>query len=83
LLLICFYTFSVGCWTIQRQLLVLNTSLHWEHLRNKKGGDVGDWGSGSRPWHEHSYVKTSWLIGPDLAKGRQGSASLPCKKNRT
>jgi hypothetical protein len=27
--------------------------------------------------------KASWLIGMDPAKGRQGSARLPCKKNRT
>jgi hypothetical protein len=25
----------------------------------------------------------SWLTGTDPAKGRQGSARLPCKKNRT
>jgi hypothetical protein len=37
-----FYTFSVRCWAIQKQLLGLNTSFHWEHLRNKKRGDVGD-----------------------------------------
>jgi hypothetical protein len=42
LLLISFCTFSVGCQAIQRQLLGLNTSLHQEHLRNKKGGDVRD-----------------------------------------
>jgi hypothetical protein len=27
--------------------------------------------------------RASWLIGMDPAKGRQGSARLPCKKNRT
>jgi hypothetical protein len=27
--------------------------------------------------------RASWLIGTDPAKGRQGSARMPCKKNRT
>jgi hypothetical protein len=27
--------------------------------------------------------RASWLIGTDPAKGRQGSARLLCKKNRT
>jgi hypothetical protein len=27
--------------------------------------------------------RASWLIGTDPAKRRQGSAMLPCKKNRT
>jgi hypothetical protein len=27
--------------------------------------------------------RASWLIGTEPAKGRQGSAKLPCKKNRT
>jgi hypothetical protein len=40
--LICFCALSVRCQAIQRQLLGLNTGLHPEHLRNKKGGDVGD-----------------------------------------
>jgi hypothetical protein len=40
--LICFCTFSVRYQAIQRHLLGLNTNLDHEHLRNKKGGDVGD-----------------------------------------
>jgi hypothetical protein len=27
--------------------------------------------------------RASWLIGMDSAKGRQGSARLPCRENRT
>jgi hypothetical protein len=27
--------------------------------------------------------RASWMIGPEPAKGRQGSARLPCKENRT
>jgi hypothetical protein len=76
LLLIWFWTFWVGCHAFQRQLLGLYTSLHREHLRNKKGGEVGDWGSGRRPWHKHGYVKG--LLAdrqgpcPRGGKGRQG-----------
>jgi hypothetical protein len=40
LLFICFLVLSFGCWTVQRQLLGLGDGLHWEHLGNKKGGDV-------------------------------------------
>jgi hypothetical protein len=41
LLFICFLVLSVRCCTVQRQLLVLRVGLHWEHLTNKKEGDVG------------------------------------------
>jgi hypothetical protein len=27
--------------------------------------------------------RASWLVGMDEAKGRQGSARLPCKKHKT
>jgi hypothetical protein len=36
----CFLVLSVRCHTVQRQLLGLGDGLHWDHLRNKKGGDV-------------------------------------------
>jgi hypothetical protein len=36
----CFLVLSVRCHTVQRQLLGLKVGLHWEHLRNKNGGDV-------------------------------------------
>jgi hypothetical protein len=41
LLLICFLFLSVGCCATQRQLFGLRVGLHQEHLRNKKGGNVG------------------------------------------
>jgi hypothetical protein len=40
LLFTCFLVFSVGCHTVQRNLLGLRVRLHQEHLRNKKGGNV-------------------------------------------
>jgi hypothetical protein len=39
LLFICFLVLSVGCHAVHRQLLGLRIRLHWEHLRNKKGGN--------------------------------------------
>jgi hypothetical protein len=39
LLFICFLVLSAGCHMVQRQLLGVRVGLHWEHLRNKKGGD--------------------------------------------
>jgi hypothetical protein len=42
LMFICFLVLSVRCYTMQRQLLGLGDRLLWEHLRNKKGADVGE-----------------------------------------
>jgi hypothetical protein len=42
LLFICFLVLSVGCCTVQRQLLGLGDGLHWEYLRNKKRGRCGE-----------------------------------------
>jgi hypothetical protein len=42
LMICCFCLLSVGARKIKRQLLGLDIEMHWELLRNRVGGDVGD-----------------------------------------
>jgi hypothetical protein len=44
LMICCFCLLSVGTRKIKRWLLGLNIEMHWELLRNRVGGDVGDQG---------------------------------------
>jgi hypothetical protein len=43
LMIYCFCLLSVGAQKIKRQLLGLDIEMHREHLRNRVGGDIGDW----------------------------------------
>jgi hypothetical protein len=42
LMICCFCLLSVRTQKSKRQLLGLNIEIHWELLRNRVGGDVGD-----------------------------------------